>query len=428
MGEQRIVIPYAPRPLQRHIHASRKRFSVLVCHRRFGKTVLAINELIKGSLTCTHERPRLAYIAPTYKQAKQIAWDYLKHFSRPVPGVSFNEAELRADYPNGGRVTLYGADNPDSLRGLYLDGVVIDEPAQCPQNLFPEIIRPSLADRKGWCMWIGTPKGRDAFCDLYEAAARDPEQFTAIYRASETGIVDPDELSQARAHMSDDEYNQEFECSFDAAVRGAYFGRLICEAEAAGRVTNVPYDPVLPVHTFWDLGVGDATAIWFIQAAPGGEMRAIDYYEADGEGLTHYAKVLRDRGYVFGEHWGPHDLAVRELGTGKSRLEVARSLGIDFRVAPNLPVDDGIEAVRLTLPRTWFDKTRTAAGLEALRQYRREFNARLGEFKGRPLHDWTSHAADAFRYFAVSFRERRSVKMPAARAVAFNSSSAWMGA
>jgi hypothetical protein len=210
-----VVIPYKPRPHQREIHANLKRNNVLVCHRRFGKTVTAINQLIKGCTTCGLERPRFAYIAPLYKQAKAVAWDYLCHYSAPIPGCQVNQSELRIDYPNGGRVMLLGADNPDSIRGIYLDGVVVDEVAQCPASLYGEVLRPALSDRKGWVLFIGTPKGHDHFYDLYRKATQRATWYSRMFRASETGILDDEELEQAAMEMSENEYKQEFECDFD---------------------------------------------------------------------------------------------------------------------------------------------------------------------------------------------------------------------
>jgi phage terminase large subunit len=406
-----VVIPYSPRALQREIHQQRKRWSLIVCHRRFGKTVLAVNELIRGALTNSLQRPRYAYIAPYYKQAKSIAWDYLKHYSRPIPGVRTNEAELRVDYPNGGRVQLFGADNPDALRGQYFDGVVLDEYAQMPASLFSEVIRPALSDRQGWAMFIGTPKGKNEFYRLYEQAKDDPAWMVRIYRASETGIIPDDELADARKLMDEDEYAQEYECSWTAAIQGSYYGKLLSQALADGRIGRVPYEPRLPVYTVWDLGIGDATAIWFAQLH-GREIRLIDYYEQSGEGLPHYAKVLQERGYVYGEHFAPHDIQVRELGSGKSRIEIAQSLGIRFRVAPNVSIEDGIEAVRSTLPLCWFDEQRCRQGLDALQHYRREWDDKRGEFKPRPLHDWSSHGSDAFRYLALGLKEKTEPKAP----------------
>lgn len=402
---ERIVIPYKPRPLQLEIHRGLKRFSVIVCHRRFGKTVLAINELIKSALQCQLPNPRYAYIAPLFVQSKAVAWDYVKHFTAPLPDVGKNEAELRVDLPNGARISLYGAENPDRLRGLYFDGVVLDEYADMSPRMWSEVIRPAISDRKGWALFIGTPKGRNQFWQIYNNAKTDEEWYSAIFPASKTGIVDADELKAARKMMTEEQYNQEFECSFQAALIGAYYGREISLLEANKQVTNVAWEKELEVHTAWDLGMDDATAIWFAQRV-NNEIRLIDYYENSGCGLDHYAKVLKDKPYVYGNHWLPHDAQVKELGTGKSRVETLRSLGINPIVTPAQSVEDGINAVRMMLPRCWFDAVKTDRGLEALRQYQREWDDKLKTFKERPRHDWTSHASDAFRYLAFKVNQR----------------------
>jgi len=410
----KVIIPYKPRELQKEIHQNLGRWNLLVCHRRFGKTVLAVNELIKKAITNQNKAPRYAYVAPLYRQAKQIAWDYLKEFTRVVPGIRFNESDLRVDFPSGARIQLFGADAPDSMRGIYLDGVVLDEYADMPARVFTEILRPALADRAGWALFIGSAKGNTSFHELYERVKDDENWFVRVYKASETGVIHPSELDDAKSLMDEDEYNQEFECSWTASIKGAYYSTQMAEAEREGRIMTVPYERNLPVQTAWDLGVGDSTSIWFFQVH-GPEVRIIDYYEASGEGLPHYAKVLQDKQYVYGTHWAPHDIVVRELGSGKSRLETARVLGITFRVAPHLPVDDGIDAVRNLLPRCWFDSLRCNEGIRALRNYRKEYDERRMEYKTRPLHDWSSHAADAFRYLAVSIREkgkRKNIKQP----------------
>ena len=401
-----IVIPYSPRPLQSRLHneMTRKRWGVIVCHRRFGKTVWAINHILRAAFMCQLSNPRFAYMAPTYRQAKNVAWDYLKQFAGAVPGVKFHETELRCDLPNGARISLLGAENPDSLRGIYLDGCVMDEVADMPESVFPEVIRPALSDRGGWCIFVGTPKGQNMFYELYEQACSEEDWLAAVYRASETGILPPDELEAARRMMSPDQYAQEFECSWSANIPGAIYGKELEEATAAGRVTKVPYDPVYRVDTWWDLGVGDSTAIWFTQTV-GRAVHVIDFYEARGEGLPHYCKVLNERGYLYGSHNAPHDIEVRELGSGKSRREVAWELGLNFRVVPRLPLEDGIHAAQMLIPRLWFDRDLCKTGLDALRQYHRAYNERTRSFRATPVHDWSSHAADAFRYLAVGLRE-----------------------
>lgn len=401
--QETVIELYRPRPLQARLHRNLKRFNVLVAHRRFGKTVFCVNELIARAAANRLERPRYAYVAPLFTQAKDVAWEYLKRYTAPIPGASVHESELRVDLPGGGRIRLYGADNPDRLRGLYLDGVVFDEYAQIHPRLWAEVIRPALADRQGWAIFIGTPMGRNQLHGIYEQARRETDWHAALFRASETGVIPVAELDAARRTMSDEQYAQEFECSFDAAVSGAYYGKLMAAAEREQRIAAAPWEPKLPVHTAWDLGIGDSTAIWFCQQA-GREVRLIDYYEASGVGLDHYARALGERPYVYGDHLLPHDAEVKELGTGKSRVETLASLGIRPRVLPAMKVEDGINAARNLLPQCWFDAGRCSRGIEALRQYRRQWDEHLYAFKARPLHDWTSHAADAFRYLAQGLR------------------------
>ena len=396
----RVVIPYRPRAAFKPLHNRTQRDAVLVAHRRAGKTVGCINELVKGALTCPLNEPRFAYVAPYYAQAKDVAWGYLKQFSAPVPGVKFHESELRADFPNGGRVRLYGAENADRLRGLYLDGVVLDEYADFDPRVWPEIIAPTLSDRKGWVIKIGTPKGRNAFCRDYEAAIAGNDTLALMLRASETGLVDQGELDRMRSLMTAEQYEQEFECSFSAAIRGAYYGKEMSAALADKRIMSLPYEPSLGVETWWDIGVGDSTAIWFVQRA-GQWLHVIDYYEASGEGIGHYAKLIHAKPYVYSRHIGPHDLENREWGQEyeaiKTRRQVAAEFGIKFEVVPRGSPEDAINATRLKLPMCRFDKDKTARGVEALQQYRTAWNDKLQVFMDHPLHDWTSHAADAFR-------------------------------
>lgn len=358
--------------------------------------------------------PRFAYIAPTYTQAKDVAWSYVKQHGLDISGAVPHESELRLDLPNGGRVRLYGADNYDRLRGLYLDGVVLDEYGDMDPRAWPEVIRPTLSDRQGWAIFIGTPKGRNHFSEMVEYAKSNPDEWLYMcLKASETKLLPESELKDARnaPGMTEDMYLQEYECSFDAAVQGAYYAKDLQELEEQERIGNVPYDKGVDVHTAWDLGIGDSTAIWFMQCV-GKERRVIDYYEASGVGLDHYVKMLREKPYVYGSHILPHDVEVKELGTGKSRYEILISLGIkstEIMICPKLPVDDGIQSARAFLSQCWFDENRCKHGLEALRQYRREPDEKksVGErtyFKPKPLHDWTSHAADAFRYLAIGFR------------------------
>lgn len=408
MEEVEVEVDYQPRAAFEAFHERKQRWAVIVAHRRAGKTVATVNDLIRRALQDGKQNARYAYVAPLYGQAKAVAWDYLRRFSEPLL-ANANETELRVDLINGARIRLYGADNPDTLRGIALDGVVLDEVADMKPRVWSEVIRPALSDRNGWATFIGTPKGHNAFHDIWQRAQDDPEWFTLRLKASDTHIIDDAELKSAREQMSDDQYAQEWETSFEAAIQGAYYGRELLEADNQGRISNVPIDKAVPVHTAWDLGIGDSTAIWFCQQV-GKEVRVIDYYEASGVGLDHYAKVLQAKGYLWGDHIVPHDAAVRELGSGKSRIETLGTLGIKVRIAPKFGVDDGINAARLLLARCWFDKARTADGVELLKQYRRAWNEERKTFEPRPLHDHTSHAADALRYLAIGLKAERKLE------------------
>ena len=410
-----IEIDYTPRLQAREFHDRTERFAVLVAHRRFGKTVAAVNDLIRDALTIDLPNVRVAYIAPYLSQSKAVAWDYALEYTRDIPQIKVNHSELRIDFPNGARFRLFGADNYNAMRGLYFDAVVLDEMADFPASAWPTVIRPAIVDRKGRATIIGTPKGKNEFWEMYDYAKNHPEWWCRMFKASETNILDADELEEAKRTMGEDRYEQEFECSFEAAIQGAYYAQEMKTATTTGRVTNVPYDPAVGVTTAWDLGIGDSTAIFFAQYV-GQEIRIIDYYESSGVGLDHYAKVLSEKGYHYVEHILPHDVQVKELGTGKSRIETLDALGIsDITIAPKLAVDDGIQAARSMIARCWFDEEDCARGIEALRQYRREFDERLETWRGRPLHDWTSHGADAFRYLAVGKQTRQDWGEPIRR-------------
>ena len=395
-----IVIPYSPRKLQKFLHTQipKSRFNVIVAHRRSGKTVMCINHMIRDALTNTQPNPRYAFISPTFKQGKSTAWDYIKNFAKNIPFVKFNESELRCDFPNGARITILGAENDQALRGIFLDGCVMDETQNISPTLFPEIIRPALADRKGWCVFIGTPKGQNYFYKLHKDAVQQKGWWTGVFKASQTEILDKEELRSAQNTMSEDLYNQEFECSFQAAITGSYYGAIIEKLEVSKRMTSVPYDENLDTETWWDLGLKDSTAIWFVQRH-GDQIRVIDYEENSGEGLDFYADLLDSKPYKYYRHIAPHDIKVRELGAfGKSRLEIALELGISFDIAPKLSIEDGIEAVRKALPNCYFDKQNTSMGVEALKAYSKKWDEKNQCFKNRPIHNFASHPADAFRY------------------------------
>ena len=402
-----IKIPYTPRKHQSYLHQqiNRYRWSVLVCHRRFGKTVCMINHLIRSALMSKLKNPRFAYIAPTFKQAKSIAWDYMKQFTAKIPNTKFNETELRVDLPNGSRITLLGAENSDGLRGIYLDGCVIDEYANIDGKLFSEIIRPALSDRKGYCVFIGTPAGmNNNFYDLYQHANGAEDWFNYKAKASDTKIVDPEELEKAKEVMGEKKYLQEFECDWIANIEGAIYGEEINKIEDKNQIARVPYDPTLPVSTAWDLGVADHSSIIFFQQK-GTSVQIIDYHVERGHGLPHYIQMLEEKPYIYKDHFAPHDIDVQEFGNGKTRREIAYQLGIRFKVVPKLPVEEGIHAVTMLLPRCWIDTDHCKNLIDALRHYHRKYIDKNRMFRSKPVHDWSSHACDAMRYLAVGLQE-----------------------
>jgi hypothetical protein len=397
------VPEYTPRDQFLPFHEREQRWAAIIAHRRAGKTVACIMDTVTIAVGTDKRAARYAYIAPFYSQAKQAAWDYLKFYTRDI-AAKVSESELSVELLNGSRIRLYGADNPDALRGIYLDGVVMDEFADMRPTVWGEIIRPLLTDRKGWAVFIGTPKGKNAFYELFQAAKDDPDWFTLTLRASETGIIPAEELADSRKVMTDSQYEQEFECSFDAAIVGSVYGKDIAKARNQGRIGRVPWEPAKLVNCSFDIGYGDSTAIWFWQVYSG-EARFIDFYESNGEPITHYLGVLQRRDYNFDTLWLPHDAETNgKFATGKSIAEIVRENGFKVRIAPNLRLEEGINQGRLMIARALIDEKKCAAGIEALAAYRWDYNERLDELKSIPVHDWASHAADAWRYAAVSMK------------------------
>ena len=403
----KITIPYKPRAQQALVHKEldKYRYAVLCCHRRFGKTVMVLNHLIRAALTNKNHNPRLAYIAPTYKQAKSIAWDYLKYYTKNIPGTKYNESELRCDFVNGARITLLSSENFDSIRGIYLDMVAIDEVAQVSQGLIDEVVTPALSDRKGKMFLIGTPKGmNNIFYDYYLKSQSDDKWYSYKAKASETNIVDQEELDAALAVMGDAKFQQEFECSFVGNIQGSIYGDLVDDLDDAKRIGGVPYNPAHLVNTAWDLGYTDACSIIFFQQV-NHNIHIIDYYENEKEALPHYAEVLKEKEYIYGNHYAGHDVEQTDFSSGYSRREVAANYGIRFRVAPRINLEDGIHAVKMILPRCKIDSDKCSDLLIALRHYHRKYNDKERVYKIKPVHDFSSHPMDALRYLATGIQE-----------------------
>lgn len=405
-----VDLGYRPRPQFVPYHKRRERWACIVAHRRAGKTVACIADLIDGCLRADRPEWRAAYVAPTYSQAKDVVWGYVKRYALLVPGTRPHEDELRIDFPNGARLRLYGADNYDRLRGLYFDDVVLDEYADMDPRAWPEVIRPTLSDRQGRATFIGTPRGHNDFWCVWAGnpergwagAKNGGEWFPLLLKASETGLIPQPELASARAMLGEAIYLQEYECSFDSAVKGAIYAQELVRAREQGRIGKVPIDPALEVWTAWDLGHRNATAIWFGQTA-GAENRLVDYYEVVGGNLEMFVKDLRAKSYLYGAHYLPHDVEVHELSAGgKSRRQVLGSLGVDATVVPLHSLEDGIAATKRFLATCWIDEHRCRRGLEALQLYRFDYDESARLFKRKPAEDWTTHAADALRQRAVT--------------------------
>lgn len=406
--DQPIELKYHSRWQFDEFHDRTQRFAVLVCHRRAGKTVATINDLIIRALTQNKPDGRYGMVAPLYNQVKDNAWSYLKDYTRNIVAEEPREAELSVLLKSGQRIRLYGADNPDRLRGGYFDGVVLDEFADMKSTVWQGVVLPMLADRNGWATIIGTPKGKNEFWKLYEhEAKKHPELwFRMMLKASESGIISAQELAQIRTQQSENLYEQEFECSFEAAIQGAIYGPQMKTMMAEGRIVPIKIEKGIRTHTSWDLGISDSTAICFWQCV-GRERRLVDYYEASGVPLKHYVDILHDKkrehGFEYGDHFLPHDVTVRSLNDGRSRKDTLAALGIECTIVPQHDEGDGIEVVRKMLGRTWIDPSRGERIIEAMRQFRMEYDERLKDWKKNPLHDWSSHGAAAVRYFAVGF-------------------------
>ena len=408
--KQEVSTGYQPRPLQLEIHHSLKRFSVLAIHRRFGKTVLAVNEIVDKALRCKKTNPQFAYIAPYRTQAEKVAWKYIKEYTSSIPGTTHLKSTLTCILPNGAEIYLVGADNYDAIRGMYFDGVVLDEYGDMAPAAYDEVLRPGLADREGWALFIGTVKGKNHFHSKFMEAKRkmedgDEEYFCATYRADETGVIPDKELESLKNSMSIEAYRQEMLCDWNAGVKGAFYSLEMADMRSDGRLTNVPYAKEIPVHVAFDLGVDDATAAFFFQTYRE-EVRILRYEEWTDTGLTEVLQQIQRIPYHYGVFYMPHDIGVREMTSGISRLDTIQGLGFDVEVVPKVGIADGIEQVRILLNRCWFDRTQAEHGVESLENYRKKLDKRTDTFLATPVHDKHSHGADAFRYLAVGLAMR----------------------
>lgn len=408
-SEKKFFLRYEPRDQFVAFHQRTQRWACMVCHRRAGKTVACVNDLVLRALYTQKTNARYSYIAPTFTQAKDIAWQYLKDAVNGI-AVAIRESELRVVLPNGAWITLYGADNQNRLRGIYHDGLICDEYGDCRPSLWGEILLPALLDRDGWAVFIGTPKGKNHFYKTYERARGSDEWFDFVLSAEHSGILNAKQLAAVRAESTKEEYEQEMLCSFTAAVRGTYYADLIAKLEHKGQIKPQRlYDPYQQVCVAADIGFSDSTAFWFWQPRPDG-LAVFDYFEAQGKTLAYYFEMLEAKGYDYEQIWLPHDAKAKTLQTGRSTIEQFLERSYPCAIAPSLDLQHGIDAVRKVLPRCYIDSEKCHTGVENLRSYRRKWDDIKQCFSDAPLHDFSSDGADAFRYLSLVAQSRSAIK------------------
>jgi hypothetical protein len=385
------------------------KYTRLICcwHRRAGKDICGFNLMIRAAL---RKMGVYYYIFPTYSQARKVIWDSIttsgQRFMDYIPRelvTNTHSTEMKITLLNGSIIQLIGSDNIDSLMGTNPIGIVFSEYALQDPAAY-QFLRPILLANGGWSLFISTPRGKNNFFDLCKVAKDNPETwYYSELTIKDTGVISVDEIEKEikEGLISEDLAQQEYFCSFTMGVEGAYYSKYIDNLRRKTQLSNVPWEPSFPVHTAWDIGVRDSTAIIFFQNI-GTTIHIIDFYEKNKEGLEHYIKVLDSKPYKYGKHIAPHDIAVREFGSGMTRLEKAKNLGIKFITAQNIPLMDGIEAVRSAFAKMYIDITNCSQLIKALENYRQEWDSKRKVYSANPLHDVHSHAADAMRYLCVS--------------------------
>jgi hypothetical protein len=413
--------------------------SILIWHRRAGKDDVALH---RAAVSAFERVGNYWHMLPEAAQARKAIWDAVnphtgrrridEAFPKELRSATHNN-EMFIRFKNGSTWQVVGSDNFNSLVGAAPVGIVFSEYALANPTSWG-ILRPILLENGGWAMFITTPRGNNHASRMYEAAIEDPNWFAEKLSAYDTSVFTPEQLAQEkleyiRENPEDGEalFEQEYEVSFAAAIRGSYYGKLMAAAQDEGRITTVPHVLGHPVWTAWDLGYGDSMVIWMVQQIAG-SVRVIDLISGSGQGIPHYVSELNKKPYAYTEHLVPHDAENGEVGTGERRIDVMRRLGMkNVRVLPRLGVDDGISAVRNLLPRCMFDKDRTQLGIDALKQYRKSWDDVNKVFRNAPLHDWTSDFADALRYLAIGLRDKAPKKdTKTRRPMAMAGGNGWM--
>lgn len=404
-----IQLDYVARQPFIPFHARSQSRALLIVHRRGGKTVACVNDLVDKALRTHKPDAFFAYVGPFAKQTAQVAWKYLKDAVRKIPGHKIHDTKKQVELPSAGgsrsTIGLFGADNPDSLRGMYFDGIVLDEVADMKGSVWNEVIQPALMDRHGWAVFIGTPKGKNFFYKLYEKAKLNPKWFVLVLKASESSLLSQRLMDEYKAEVDEDTYEQEMECSFTAGIKGSYWAKLITQAEDEGRLEDFDVVNSQPVHMAFDIGMRDATSVWYFQVI-NGELRVVDFDEWEGMAADECMEQIQAKGYKLGTFWLPHDAAHRVWASKKTGAQVISSYGVRVKITPSISVQDGINAVRMTLPKIRFSGGRCYQGLESLKAYKKKWSDARDAFLKEPDHDAASHAADAFRYLCIAVRDQ----------------------
>lgn len=389
---------------------SGKKRAVLVWHRRAGKEKTCWNFLISRAV---QKVGIYYYFFPHFSQGRKILWDgvdkdgfrFLDHVPKELVDGFPNATEMKIRLKNGSLIQVIGTNNVDSIVGTNPVGCVFTEYALQDPTAW-QLIRPILVENGGWAVFNFTPRGANHGKELFDMAQKNPEWFCQILTVKDTGVVSEDDINKEReAGMSEDFIQQEFYCSFTLGVEGSYYAKYLQECRDEDRISNIPWDKQQRVFTAWDLGYGDSCAIIFYQLC-GNEVHVIDYHESHGEGLPYYAGILKDKPYIYADHFAPHDIDSHAFSSGLSAREVGSSLGVKFITLPTLKLrlEDGIEAVRGIFPRLWIDETRCKHLIKCLENYRKEFDVKMETYKERPRHDKYSHGADAMRYLAIAVK------------------------
>jgi len=389
---------------------------LFVSPRRSGKDIVAWNLMIRAALR------RVAvyfYIFPTYNQGRKVIWDSITidgmkflDFIPPQLIESTNSQEMKVRLKNGSIIQLVGSDNVDSLVGSNPYGLVFSEYALQDPRAY-QFLRPILLANDGWALFVSTPRGKNHMWELYNIAKESPDWFCYKIGLDETNHIPLEEIEKERAEglISEDLIQQEYYCSFEMGVEGSYYLKYLDKMRVAGQIGIVPWESAFKVNVAIDIGVADSTSIIWWQNI-GQTVRIIDCYEKSKEGLEHYVKIINSKPYTYGKYIAPHDIAVKEWGSGMTRIEKAKQLGIQFITAPNISVEDGIESVRSTFSKIWIDEVKCKSLLKALENYRQEYDSKRRVYKGQPLHDWSSHFSDAMRYLCISLPKTRDGLSP----------------